>query len=117
MNDDPRAALLRRLVAYELPIEPVLEALAELPRGCDDDLALVAPEDVVRIIDRCASGELTIAQATDWADLLEARDGVGFASPHGGRVAATVSRIANPDLHGPVTVGVLAELRAALVHL
>jgi hypothetical protein len=117
MTEDPRAPLLRRVLAYELPIKPVLESLAALPYDCGDDLVLVSPKDVIQIIDRCTSGELSVAQATDWADLLEARDGVGFAQPRAERVAEIISRIANPTLYGDLTLDVLGELRAELAGL
>ena len=83
MADDPRTNLLRRIIDHELPIEPIVAALAALPYDCDDDLVSVAPGDVLRVIDRCIDGTLSIHQLTDWADLLVARDGVGFTPPHG----------------------------------
>jgi hypothetical protein len=114
MAEDPRGPLLRRLVAYEIPIEPVLEALANLPYDCERDLVQLTPRDIVAIIDRCARGELSIEQATDWADLLESRDGIGFAPPHSERTSEALFRIGNPTLQGEVTPQVLSALRAEL---
>ena len=117
MADDPRGPLLRRVVAYEMPIEPVLEALANLPYDCERDLVQVTPRDVVSMIDRCARGDLSIDQLTDWADLLESRDGVGFAPPHAEHISEALFRIGNPTLQGAVTHQVLSDLRAKLVSL
>jgi hypothetical protein len=111
MTHDPRAPLLKRVLAYELPIEPVLESLAELPFDCDEDLVTVSAADIVRIIDRCLSGTLSLQQVTDWADLLEMRDGVGFDGSNPQRISEIISRLANPTLYGDLTLGLLRELR------
>ena len=114
MDEDPRAPWLRKLVAYVIPIEPVLEALSSLPYDCPEDLVHVSPQDLVAIIDRWSQGELTPEQITDWADLLEMRDGVGFASPHADEVSESIFRLANPTLEGQVTPGVLQAIRSSL---
>ena len=117
MNEDPRACLLRKMLAYELPIEPTIESLAALPYDCDTDLVLVTPNDIIRIIDRHASGEMSADQVVEWADFLEIRDGVGFASPHGDRLKEIVWQLANPLINGEITPAVVKELRLELAGL
>jgi len=111
---DPRKPLLEKILLYELPIEPALEALAELSFDSGEELILISASDILRVIDRCIAGELSMNQATDWADLLEMRDGVGFDEPKPGRVSAALSRIANPNLFGELTLDVLQALKTEL---
>jgi len=117
MNEDPRAGLLRRMLAYELPIEGTVESLAALPYDCDTDLVLVTPNDIIQIIDRQASGELSVEQVVEWADFLEVRDGVGFAPPHCDRLKEIVWLLANPPINGEVIRAVLNDLRLELARL
>jgi hypothetical protein len=117
MNEDPRAGLLRKMLAYELPIEPTIESLAALPYDCDDDLVFVTSKDILQIIDRHAGGDLSVEQLVEWADFLEVRDGVGFAPPHGDRLKEIVWQLANPLLNGAITPAMLRDLRLELVGL
>jgi len=73
-----RAQLLRALIAYELPIEPVLADLRSFGWDAPNPLVLVTREDIVRILDCYLAGELGAAEVTDWADLLECREDIGF---------------------------------------
>jgi hypothetical protein len=117
MNEDPRACLLRKMLAYELPIEPTIESLAALPYDCDADLVLVTPTDILQITDRHASGDLSVEQVVEWADFLEVRDGIGFAPPHGDRLKEIVWQLANPLINGAITPAVLRDLRLELAGL
>ena len=78
------------MLAYKLPVEGTIESLAALPYDCDTDLVFVTPNDIIQIIDRHASGELSVEQVVEWADFLEIRDGVGFAPPHADRLKEIV---------------------------
>lgn len=117
MTEDPRAGLLRRMVAFELPVEPTVESLAALPYDCDSDLVVVAPTDVLRMIDRSLGRELSLEQLVEWAEFLEVRDGVGFAAPNSDRLKEILWELANPELCGEVTQNRLRDLRAELVGL
>jgi hypothetical protein len=72
---ESRKEAVTRLVAYELPIEPVLQALAAFPLD-SDELVRLGRSDLVAILDRFLSGRLTADQVTDWADQVEVRDDV-----------------------------------------
>ena len=117
MPEDPRAGLLRKMVAYELPVDPTVKALAELPYDCDSDLVVVASADILRMVDRSVQRELSLEQLVEWADFLEVRDGVGFAAPHSDRLKEIVWELANPELSGEITQDRLSKLREELAGL
>jgi hypothetical protein len=112
---DNRKHLLARLVAYELPIEPVLEALSSLPADSNEEPVSVRRADVVSIIDRFLDGELTPDQVTDWADQIELREDVGVEEGHREAVRDAVFRLANPNLRGPITLQMARALRRRLL--
>jgi hypothetical protein len=50
MTSDDRKSLLKRLVAYELPIEPIVEALSQFPFDSEQELVLIVYSDVIAVI-------------------------------------------------------------------
>jgi hypothetical protein len=79
-SKDSLAQLLRALIGYELPVEPVLAALRSFGWDAPEPVVLLTREDIVRILDRYLAGKLTTEQVTDWADLVECREDIGFPS-------------------------------------
>ena len=110
-----RAQLLRALVAYELPIEPVLADLRSFGWDAPNPLVLVTREDIVRILDCYLAGELGAAEVTDWADLLECREDIGFPGGDEDVLSDALFRLANPNLRGDVTPELGQIIRRELV--
>ena len=117
MTEDPRVPLLRKIVTYDGPIEPAMEALSKLPYDCDVDLVTIGLADLLSVIDRCIASELTVDQLAGWAEFLEIRDGVGFAPLHRDRLSEIVWELANPTINGEITRQRLIALRAELAGL
>jgi len=91
------------LVAYELPIEPVLADLRSFGWDASEPLVLLTREDIVRVLDRYLAGELTAEQVTDWADRVECREDIGFSGGDEDVLADAVFRLANPSLRDELT--------------
>jgi hypothetical protein len=115
MHGLSRKDLLKRLVEYRLPIEPVLEALSCLPFDSAEELVCIRRADVVAIIDRFLGGALTGEQVTDWADQVELRQDLGLEETHRDALRDAIFRLANPNLRGPVTPEVARAIRATLI--
>ena len=110
-----RAQLLRALIAYELPIEPVLAELRSFGWDAPEPLVLLTREAIVHILDRYLAGELGAVEVTDWANLLECREDIGFPASEEDVLSEAVSRLANPDLTNEVTPELGQILRRELV--
>lgn len=115
MPGGDRKMLLERLVAYELPIEPVLEGLSYFPFEAAAVLVCIQRTHVVSIIDRFVAGELNAEQVTDWADQVEVRDDLGLEESHRVVLRDALFRLANPNLREPVTLEVVRAIRSQLV--
>ena len=109
-----RIAALQKLIAYELPIEPVLVALASFGWDCEIPLVTLSPGAIVQVIERFLSGQITSEQLTDWADLIECREDIEVSneSPN---LAEVIFRLANPNLREPITPALVTEIRDALI--
>ena len=109
-----RAQLLRALIAYELPIEPVLADLRGFGWDAPDPLVVLTREDIVRILDRYLAGELGASEVTDWADLVECREDIGFPDGERDVLSDAVFRLANPNLRDDVTPELAQIIRREL---
>jgi hypothetical protein len=115
MEVGDRKTLLERLVAYQLPIEPVLEGLSHFPFDSDQELVCIHRDDVVSIIDRFIAGKLTAEQVTDWADQVEVRDDLGLEDNHREMLRDAIFRLANPNLRDPITFDAVRAIRSKIV--
>jgi hypothetical protein len=110
-----RKDLLKRLVEYRLPIEPVLEGLSHFPFYSEDELVCIQRADVVAILDRFLGGRLTAEQVTDWADQVEVREDLGLDENCRDALRDVIFSLANPNLREPITPEVARALRASLI--
>jgi hypothetical protein len=110
-----RAQLLRALIDYELPIEPVLADLRSFGWDAPNPLVVLNREDIVRILDRYLAGELGAAEVTDWAELVECRDDIASPGDDEDVLSDAVFRLANPNLTDDVTPELAQIIRRELV--
>ena len=110
-----RAQLLRALIAYEVPIEPVLADLRSFGWDASNPVVVLIREDIVRILDRYLAGELGAAEVTDWADRIECREDIAFPGDDEDVLSDTLFRLANPDLRDDVTPELAQMIRHELV--
>ena len=110
-----RVQLLRALIAYELPIEPVLADLRGFGWDAPHALVVLTRDDIVRILDRYLAGELGAAEVTDWAELLECREDIAFPGDDEDFLSDALFRLANPNLRGDVTPELAQNIRRELV--
>ena len=88
--------------------------LAEFPWDIEAALVTLTARDVVSILERYLSGEITAKDVEDWAETLEVRDDVEFDEIPNEQVLEAVHFLANPYLHGDLTEAVAREWIARL---
>ena len=112
MSDDHVAAL-RELVAYRLPVDGTLAKLAAFGWDAPAPLFTLTTADVLQVLQRFLTGELSAEQVTDWADLIECREDIALPRlPLD--LSQVIFRLANPNLQGPVTHALATELQDRL---
>jgi hypothetical protein len=98
-----RRELVLDVIQIRRPLHAAIEALAQLPWDCEQELALVGRPDALRVMRRFLSGDLTSTEVEDWANALEARDDVGFDDDARDLVEDFIFTMANPLLTEPLT--------------
>ena len=109
-----RTELLRRLAEYTLPIEPVLAELREYGWDAEAPFFTITRQHLRSVLSRYLDGELTSEQVTDWADLVECREDLGYEQGFEDALQRAVFELANPNLAQPVTSEVAHALQKRL---
>jgi len=110
-----RAALLAKVVRYELPLEETLLMLSAFGWDSDQELYQLSSQDVIALLDRYLEGALTAAQVQHWAELLEMRDDVGFEVKQIDLLKQIIFRLANPEENRAITRTLAVEIQAQLI--
>jgi hypothetical protein len=95
-----RAATLEALVKISMPISEAISRLAEFPWDSESELVLLTPEDFFHVLSSFKRGSLSAAEVEDWANALECRDDVGFATS---QARELLHELANPLLTQPLS--------------
>jgi hypothetical protein len=98
-----RPQAVRALLSYSVPLAALKQQLAPYPWDSEEDLAFLTPSNVVDVLRRFVSDQLTAADVEAWADCIEGREDVGFEAEHSYMLAGFVFDAANPDLNGAIT--------------
>ena len=110
-----RAELLKRLVEFQVPTEPIMEELSSLGWDWDGEPLLVITGDHFQaVFSRFLGGEIDAEQLEKWAGNLESREDIGFDSHQEESLKDLLFRIANPEINEPLTAGRVNSMQTEL---
>ena len=109
--------LLRTLIEYQLPIEPLLAELRGFGWDSGQDLVIVESTDISKILQRYLDGHITSEHVTDWADLIECREDIGFRLEEAEFCTMTIFRLANPNINGVVDMKLAKQIQQEITTL
>jgi len=96
-----RTDVLRELVRLARPLEGVRAELGQHPWDSPAPLVILEAEDIIRILDRFLSHELSMERVEDWANAVEMRDDIEYGND---LVKEAIFDLANPVLQGALTI-------------
>lgn len=96
-----RKTVLEGLLALDKPVEEILSALRAYDWDSEVELVRLAPVDITAVLGRFLSGTLSAKDVEDWAEAIEGRDDIDYASPES--VPLAVHELANPLITQPLT--------------
>lgn len=98
-----RTELVEALIAFREPLESLWAELRQYGWDCEEELAVLNPEDVIAVLSRFISGDISANDVEAWANLLECREDIGFAAGHEEPLGEAVYWLANPVINYPIT--------------
>ncbi len=116
MSVERRADILKRLIRYEEPPEPLATELREFPWDWleEEPLVRLHASDLLRVIDRFLAGDIDAQQLQDWAERLECREDIGFGPDDEQLVDDVFFRLATPFINEPLTHETVSRMRELL---
>lgn len=112
-ESDHPVAILRHLLAFDLPIDVLTPAVGRLAWDVEEPLVTLTRAEIDAVLRRYAAGELSAAEVETWADLIECREDIAFDPDDADPVNDLIHELANPLLAGPLTIDRARELSAA----
>jgi hypothetical protein len=98
-----RAASLRALVELQIGLGAAITGLARFPWDCAEELVTLTRVDLIRMLNKYLSGELTADDWQRWAEALEGRDDVGFDSESSELLKEFIFQSATPEIFEALT--------------
>jgi len=95
-----RTATLNALVKVTMPIHEAVSRLAEFSWDSESELVLLTSENFFHVLSLFKHGSLSAAEVEDWANALEGRDDVVFATE---QARELLHELANPLLTQPLS--------------
>jgi hypothetical protein len=96
---DNREELLRRLVRFERPLEPLLSLLGAAGWDSHRELVRVAPADIENALRLFLQNRTTAEQVEEWANAIECREDLAMTE----LVESVIYELANPLLTEPLS--------------
>ena len=107
---EDRTSLLQRVVRYELPLADTIVMLRAYGWDADHELVTLTADDVLRLLKRYVSGELSAQQVEHWAELLEMRGDLGYEKRWSEELRKVLLLLANPEEHDAITPRLAIQL-------
>ncbi len=113
-----RAEILQELVRFNSPTQLLKRELASFGWDWDGEpLLIITKEDVLRVMDRFLSGEISAEQLQEWAENLELREDVEFHERERELVDPIFFRIATPEINEPLTPDSVRRMKSELTEI
>jgi len=98
-----RTAALRALVELQVTPRAAIATLSSYNWDSPDDLVILAPGDIVRLLNKYLRSEITSEDWRLWAEALEGRDDIGFSEESGDIVKEFIFQSATSEIFEPLT--------------
>ena len=109
-----RSTILRHLITYDVDIASIRNQLKLLSWDSNTYFATLSAKDIIRIIERCLKNELTFDQISEWSNLIEGREDIGFHSKEAPVVKQIIFELANPEIEGVLSIERLELIKQKL---
>ena len=105
-----RIEVLTSLVEFSMPLKDLEVSVGDLEWDASEPLVTLFLDNVVSVLHRHFSGELSIEDVVRWSELIEGREDIGYPNEENDSIRDAIYKIANPDLHGGASEKNLVEV-------
>lgn len=98
-----RFQILQSLVKLDRPLDDITAILRGYPWDGDEGLVVLTTGDLIGVLNRFVSGEMSQLDVESWANAIESREDIEFEPGHGNSISDIIFQLANPYLSAPLT--------------
>ena len=95
---------MTHLIEYQEQISRLIEKLKEYEWDCDEELVVLTPAHVVKVLDKFLANEINEIQVQEWANAIERREDIGFQEEYLSTLDEMIFWLANPNINFPISV-------------
>lgn len=108
---EDRIKLVQACIGLPVDFDELRRQIAKFGWDYDGQIkAVLSRADVATILQRYLKSEIGNKQIEDWADFLEGRDDIAFENGAEAILNEVIHVLANPELHGNMTIKSAQEL-------
>lgn len=97
------------------PLNELSNNLSELDWDYEEGPFIVSASQILEVLKRYISGEVSDKEIEDWANLIECREDIIFEKEKKDKLEDTIYRLANPTLEGVITPDSCEEIISKLI--
>ncbi len=101
MND--RFQVLNSLIKFNRPLGEITALLGEYTWDVDEGIVVLTTGDLINVLNRFVSGDLSQIDVESWANAIESREDIEFEHGHENSINDIIFQMANPYLSEPLT--------------
>lgn len=105
-----RQYILKNLVEFSKPIVELTNDLSSLTWDYDGKPFVIHTNQVLEVLNRYISGNLSSEEIESWANLIECREDINFEKGKQVILEKIIYQLANPVLEGKITPNLCKEM-------
>ena len=109
-----RLNALRDLVEFSKPLHEISQSLSHFSWDFEGEPFVIEQVHLQLVLNRFIKGDCTAIELEEWANLIECREDLEFPENADETLSAIIHQLANPALHGELTLAYCARLLESL---
>lgn len=111
MDNTEKQVLLEKIIKLTLPLVDLKKKLGDNYEDFldIDDLVVLTREQMRKIMNMYLDDEISAEQLSEWAELVEGRDGIAYEDGHEQNIADVLFWISEPEINSKVTKNKIKE--------
>ena len=105
-----RQNTLKNLVEFSKPIVELSNDLSKLTWDYEGELFTIFAYQILEVLNRYISGNLSSEEIENWANLIESREDIEFEKTKSTLLENIIYQLANPILEGEITLNQCKEM-------
>jgi len=106
--------ILQSLLDFDQPLDALKKEIKTLPWDSEEEVIILKKDHLFKILEKFTNQQLDSDELSEWANLIEGREDIGFEEKDEEILKKIIFEMANPEINEPITVSVVMRWASAL---